>query len=64
MIIGGFHLKEFNSKETEKTIDQLYNEGIKKVMPCHCTGDKQIKYFKEKFGNYYIQCGAGKIISL
>jgi metal-dependent hydrolase (beta-lactamase superfamily II) len=34
------------------------------VAPCHCTGDKARRLFQERFGENYIDVGAGREIDI
>ena len=54
-VIGGFHLLRSKKSEIEKVIESLKNDGVKKVLPTHCSGDLAIELFKENFGNGFIE---------
>jgi metal-dependent hydrolase (beta-lactamase superfamily II) len=34
--------------------------NIKNIVPCHCTGEKAIFFFKEEFGENCLDSGVGK----
>ncbi|MFO8061575.1 MAG: MBL fold metallo-hydrolase [bacterium] len=55
-VIGGFHLRECDLK-TEKTMQYLKNEDIKRIMPAHCTSDSVIEYFKKELKSYSVRAG-------
>ena len=38
-VIGGFHLLEADQKRMNKSISALRRFDMKKIIPCHCTGD-------------------------
>ena len=38
--------------------------GIVKAGATHCTGDNQIKMFREAFGAGYVEPGAGNILTI
>ncbi|MGB9722209.1 MAG: MBL fold metallo-hydrolase, partial [bacterium] len=40
LVIGGFHLGEFSDTELKKIIQQFRKVGVKKVGPCHCSGER------------------------
>jgi 7,8-dihydropterin-6-yl-methyl-4-(beta-D-ribofuranosyl)aminobenzene 5'-phosphate synthase len=62
MVFGGFHLLEKSDKEMEQIISDMKALGVVKCGAAHCTGEKQIKMFKEAFGVNYFELGAGNII--
>jgi 7,8-dihydropterin-6-yl-methyl-4-(beta-D-ribofuranosyl)aminobenzene 5'-phosphate synthase len=59
LVIGGFHLVDQTKSETLKTINEFRSMGVKRVGPCHCTGEKAIKLFKEEYGYDFLEVGAG-----
>jgi 7,8-dihydropterin-6-yl-methyl-4-(beta-D-ribofuranosyl)aminobenzene 5'-phosphate synthase len=62
MVLGGFHLLDKSDKETENIIADIKALGIVKCGAGHCTGDKQIKMFKDSFGANYVELGVGSSI--
>lgn len=64
LVIGGFHLYDMSTEDVQKIIDELKSLGVKKVAPCHCTGEKAIAIFKQEFKKDFIKVGAGSIINL
>jgi len=62
MVFGGFHLLDKSDKETENIIAEMKALGVVKCGPAHCTGDKQIKMFKDSFGANFIELGVGSSI--
>ncbi|MDP8299703.1 MAG: MBL fold metallo-hydrolase [Candidatus Tantalella remota] len=59
-IFGGFHLKGKQTEEIIYVIDKLKNLGAGKAGPAHCSGEKAINVFKERFGRDFIHVAAGK----
>jgi 7,8-dihydropterin-6-yl-methyl-4-(beta-D-ribofuranosyl)aminobenzene 5'-phosphate synthase len=57
--IGGFHLLKSNEATIQHTIKELQNQGVSKVMPTHCTGDKAIEIFEQRFNKNCIKGGIG-----
>ena len=55
-VIGGFHLRECDLR-TEKTIQYLKNEDIKRIMPAHCTSDSVIECFRKELKCYSVRAG-------
>jgi 7,8-dihydropterin-6-yl-methyl-4-(beta-D-ribofuranosyl)aminobenzene 5'-phosphate synthase len=62
MVFGGFHLLDKTDKEIENIIAEMKALGIVKCGATHCTGDKQIKIFKELFGTNFIDLGVGNSV--
>ncbi|MFH0876336.1 MAG: MBL fold metallo-hydrolase [archaeon] len=62
IIIGGFHMSKFTEKEIKNTIEELKKQGVAKVFPGHCTGDKAIKAIINSIGGE--QLYSGKIIEV
>ncbi len=61
--IGGFHLLDKKEGDILRSIIDLKDLGVKKVLPTHCTGDLAIKLYEQHFKENYIQGGVGKIIT-
>lgn len=59
LVMGGFHLTGASESTILSIIEQLKALGVKKVAPCHCSGDLARKLFKEKFGEDYLEVGVG-----
>ena len=64
LVVGGFHLASKSEKEIHQIISELRELRVKKVAPCHCSGDTARRLFKEAFGADYIEAGVGKIIDI
>lgn len=47
-IIGGFHLMSATQNRISRTIDELNSLGVKKILPCHCSGELFINNFVER----------------
>ena len=62
LVLGGFHLGGKSRKEIEGIISEFRRLGVRKVAPCHCTGEQAIRLFRQEYGNDFFQCGAGRMI--
>ncbi|MCX8094709.1 MAG: MBL fold metallo-hydrolase [Caldisericia bacterium] len=62
IILGGFHLYNASKEKLIKIVNYLNNFEINKLIPCHCTGDKSIKIFKELFKGEVMECLAGDFL--
>jgi 7,8-dihydropterin-6-yl-methyl-4-(beta-D-ribofuranosyl)aminobenzene 5'-phosphate synthase len=64
LVIGGFHMSGASTHQIQSVIEGFRQLGVKKVAPCHCSGDETRKLFREEYGEGYIDSGAGRIITL
>lgn len=64
MVFGGFHLAGFDKREIKEIIDHFRASGVKKVGPCHCSGDEARKLFAEEYKDDFIEIGVGKEIKV
>jgi 7,8-dihydropterin-6-yl-methyl-4-(beta-D-ribofuranosyl)aminobenzene 5'-phosphate synthase len=62
LVLGGFHLGGKSRKEIEGILSEFRRLGVRKVAPCHCTGEQAIRMFRQEYGEDFIQAGAGKVI--
>jgi 7,8-dihydropterin-6-yl-methyl-4-(beta-D-ribofuranosyl)aminobenzene 5'-phosphate synthase len=62
LVIGGFHLRNYNSSQIETVIADFRSMGVKQVTPTHCTGEEQIAQIAKAYGEDYIAGGAGQVI--
>jgi 7,8-dihydropterin-6-yl-methyl-4-(beta-D-ribofuranosyl)aminobenzene 5'-phosphate synthase len=62
--IGGFHLKGEPHSRIESIARELRLISVRKIAPCHCSGNGTRKVFKEQFGEDYMESGVGKRIPL
>ena len=63
-VFGGFHLKEMSAKEINVVCEKLKELGLQKAGPAHCSGEKGISIFKEKFSKNFISIAAGKTLEV
>jgi 7,8-dihydropterin-6-yl-methyl-4-(beta-D-ribofuranosyl)aminobenzene 5'-phosphate synthase len=64
LVLGGFHLCWMSLSKVKKIINGVKKEGVKKVAPCHCSGDIARKQFEKAYGKDFILVGAGKTITI
>jgi len=62
LVLGGFHLGGKSQREIEWIISEFRRLGVRKVAPCHCTGEQAIRMFHQEYGEDFIQAGAGKVV--
>jgi len=64
MVLGGIHLAGFEDKEIQEIIDVFLSYGVKKVGPCHCSGEDARRLFAKAYQDDFIEVGTGKKITL
>jgi 7,8-dihydropterin-6-yl-methyl-4-(beta-D-ribofuranosyl)aminobenzene 5'-phosphate synthase len=64
LVLGGFHLCWMNLSQVREIISGVKKEGVKRVAPCHCSGDLARKQFRKAYGKDFILVGAGKTITI
>ena len=57
---GGFHLAGFDDGEIMEIIETFRGFGVKKVGPCHCSGEDARRLFAREYGKDFIRLGAGR----
>lgn len=64
MVFGGFHLACFLEDEIEEIISWFRSLRVKKVGPCHCSGDSSRMLFAREYKDDFIKIGVGKKIKV
>ncbi len=64
LVVGGFHLGGEPPSRIESIAKELRRLSVRKVAPCHCSGDEARKVFRQRFGPDYIESGVGTKITL
>jgi len=64
LVLGGFHLCWMNIRQVKNIINGVQREKVKKVAPCHCSGDLAREQFQKAYGKDFILVGAGKRIKI
>lgn len=59
LVMGGFHLGGASPGEIKRVIADLRGLGVKRVAPCHCTGDRARQAFVDAFGDDAVLAGVG-----
>lgn len=63
LVIGGYHMLGEKPPGIERVIDRFEQLGVKRLAPCHCTGDQAREMFKEHFGDRCTLAGVGTVFS-
>lgn len=64
MLFGGFHLMDKSDSEMAEIITALKSLGVEMCGATHCTGEKQIRLFREAFGDNYFELGTGNTVTI
>ena len=64
LVMGGSHLGSASTEEVKQIIKEFKRIGVVQVAPCHCTGDRAIRQFKDAFGDNFIRLGVGAVIEI
>lgn len=63
LVMGGFHLGGKSDAQIAAILAEFRQLGVKRVAPCHCTGDRAIAMFAAEYGDDFIQAGVGKVLT-
>jgi 7,8-dihydropterin-6-yl-methyl-4-(beta-D-ribofuranosyl)aminobenzene 5'-phosphate synthase len=64
LVVGGFHLRDDPPSRIKSIAEKLRLLSVKRVSPCHCSGDATRILFRQKFGPDYIESGVGKTLQI
>ena len=64
LVLGGFHLYEKSDIEIEKILQEFKDIGVGRVAPCHCTGERAVRFFQQEFRDRFINVYTGVGISI
>jgi len=63
LVVGGFHLLNLYAPDVEDIVAGLKKGGVRYVAPTHCTGTEARRIFAAGFGEHYLDCGVGRVIT-
>lgn len=63
-IVGGFHMKHHTKEELKRVFDDLEARDIALFVPMHCTGEKAIRAFVNRFGEKTRTLKSGDILEI
>ena len=64
LVMGGSHLKGMSTIQIQEIITLLREIGVKKVAPSHCTGELAMAFFREVWGDDFLEGGLGATIEV
>ena len=62
LYIGGYHFFRLFNGELEGVLRLVRESGVKKVAPCHCTGEEARERLRKIFGEDFIEVGVGSVL--
>ncbi|HDJ23095.1 MAG TPA: MBL fold metallo-hydrolase [Candidatus Aminicenantes bacterium] len=60
LLIGGFHLAGFSSREILQIIQVFRLQEVKRVAPAHCTGDEASSLLQQEYQENFLDVTVGK----
>ncbi len=63
-VIGGMHLEGVETSRLSKTLRSLFDFGVQKVIPLHCTGEVAVNEMKKLFGESCLTPMVGDLVEL
>lgn len=63
-VYGGFHLMQKSESEVDAIIESFSRSGVVRCGATHCTGEKQIAWFMDRYKDNYVPMGVGRVISI
>jgi 7,8-dihydropterin-6-yl-methyl-4-(beta-D-ribofuranosyl)aminobenzene 5'-phosphate synthase len=64
LVLGGFHMIRHSRSQADAVIDRIKDLSVKRVAPCHCTGDDSRTLFKQRFGAQCELASLGHVFGL
>lgn len=64
LVLGGFHLLRKKAAEVRGIAAELKQLGVKRIGPCHCTGERAAAILGEAFGSTLIEIDVGTEIPI
>jgi 7,8-dihydropterin-6-yl-methyl-4-(beta-D-ribofuranosyl)aminobenzene 5'-phosphate synthase len=64
LVVGGFHMGGYSARRVKAVIDRFEQLGVRRVAPCHCTGDAARTMFKQHYGDDCTLAGVGEVFRL
>ena len=64
LVLGGFHMSGMSETEVRSVIQELTRLGVERVGPCHCSGDRARRLFRDTYGERCLSVGVGRRVQL
>lgn len=63
-VMGGFHLGSTSAEKIGVIVAELKALGVRRVGPCHCSGDLARRLFEEAYGPGYVPINVGAQVAI
>ena len=64
LALDGWHLRGVSRQKVEAVTKEFRNLGVRRVAPCHCSGDTAREMFEISYREDFIRVGVGKTVQL
>ncbi|MCD6345720.1 MAG: MBL fold metallo-hydrolase, partial [Anaerolineae bacterium] len=64
LVLGGFHLGGASEAKIVSIVEDFRRLGVRRVAPCHCSGDVARRLFGETYGEDFIPAGVGNRLEI
>lgn len=64
LVLGGFHLLRKKDSEVQAIAAQLKQLGVKRIGPCHCTGERAATVLRDAFSGASVEVSTGTEIAI
>jgi len=61
-VLGGMHLYAADEERIGRSVEALAGLGVERVGCCHCTGDVASSWFRDRWGDEYVELGVGAAV--
>jgi len=58
-VLGGFHMAKMGKTKISRIVSGLKELPVRRVGPCHCSGDTARQAMQEAYGDDYLEVGVG-----
>ena len=63
-VLGGMHLVSANKERLDRTVAELRRLGVRRLIPCHCTGFAASARLRHEFQEHCTPCPVGTVVNL
>ena len=62
-VLGGMHLLGASDERVRKTAEAFREMGVRRIGPCHCTGEQAMALFQREFPVEFFRPGTGAVVT-
>jgi 7,8-dihydropterin-6-yl-methyl-4-(beta-D-ribofuranosyl)aminobenzene 5'-phosphate synthase len=62
-VIGGLHLASASMRRLEETATAMERLSVRRIAPCHCTGENAVRFLERRLPGQVMECLAGTMFS-